>query len=203
MASPLTSSAQSTIDHPTTTTPPLPDWAIEMQKNLRELIQRINLIELQAENDVVSQILAIVGINNRCILNVHFLTRDVVSLLVHKTYKQEIVDILIKGKIQLITFNPTDPKVICDSIHLNKSDEEKSALVTSIYHNRITRLCKNIQPKHLDISIIRHFNTVEGHFNIPDSVLNEFFNKTDSSIHPSATIHFITILFFSHTTNGC
>ncbi|KAG1546448.1 hypothetical protein G6F49_010495 [Rhizopus delemar] len=85
-------------------------------------------------------------INNNRILDIHYPDRNVVALLVHNDYTDELRSHLQRFKVTLKDdFNPCDPKLLRDPQYADASDEERANLAFMHHCNRMERALKFIR----------------------------------------------------------
>ena len=97
------------------------------------------------------------GIINGRILDIHYPARNVVALLVHVNYKQELIDTLLKSKVSNIEkYDPTNPSTISDPQYNDISIEEKTKLAEKKHNERIVRALPFIR-NHISRSVAAFF----------------------------------------------
>lgn len=96
-------------------------------------------------------------INNNRILDIHYPDRNVVALLVHNDYADELRSHLQRFKVTLKDdFNPCDPKILRDPQYADASDEERSNLAFMHHCNRMERALKFIRTP-VKFAVARYF----------------------------------------------
>ncbi|KAG0755475.1 hypothetical protein G6F65_012278 [Rhizopus arrhizus] len=84
-------------------------------------------------------------INNNRILDIHYPDRNVVALLVHNDYADELRSHLQRFKATLKDdFNPCDPKILRDPQYADASDEERANLAFMHHCSRMERALRFI-----------------------------------------------------------
>lgn len=97
------------------------------------------------------------GAANGRILDIHYPARNVVALLVHDDYKQELIDILLKSKVtNLENYDPTNHTSITDPKYAGSSIEEKSAIASKKHNERLVRALPFIR-HHISRSVAAFF----------------------------------------------
>jgi hypothetical protein len=122
------------------------------------------------------KIFTIFGVNTKRIIDIHAPTRGIVGLLIHQSFKEELIDTLAKKNITPIEFNPLAASIIADPLYANDTDDVKSAKATDIHHQRIAKICKRMKNKFLGNAIITHFHHTEGPHHIPESIHYDHFH---------------------------
>ncbi|ORZ11415.1 hypothetical protein BCR42DRAFT_300192, partial [Absidia repens] len=95
----------------------------------------------------IRKILTIFGIN----------TKRIIGLLIHNSFKDELIATLAKKQLHPLTFNPLEASVIADPLYNDASEAEKITKATDIHHQRIAKICKNLKNTHLSNAIINYF----------------------------------------------
>ncbi|KAG2190903.1 hypothetical protein INT47_004827 [Mucor saturninus] len=97
------------------------------------------------------------GVINGRILDIHYPARNVVALLVHINYKQELIDTLLKSKVsQIEKYDPTNPATITDPQYNSIRVEERGKLAEKKHNERIVRALPFIR-HHISRSVAAFF----------------------------------------------
>ncbi|KAI8146051.1 hypothetical protein BJV82DRAFT_534313, partial [Fennellomyces sp. T-0311] len=120
--------------------------------------------------------LRILGIAQARIIDVHFPTTGVVGLLIHRSYEQELTELLKKGGISTTNFNPLAATVIQDPKLETITEPEKIHKATTIHQTRILRTCLNMPHAYLGHAILRYFSddSYEGVHKVGRDLFAEF-----------------------------
>jgi hypothetical protein len=127
----------------------------------------------------IRKIFTIFGVNTKRIIDIHTPTRGITGLLIHNSFKDELITALAKKNLHPVTFNPLDASVIADPLYIDDSETEKITKATEIHHQRIGKICKNIKNKHLGNAIINYFHSIDGPHQIPTSIHYDHFHPLD------------------------
>ncbi|KAG1138100.1 hypothetical protein G6F37_011426 [Rhizopus arrhizus] len=96
-------------------------------------------------------------INNNRILDIHYPDRNVVALLIHNDYEDELRSQLKRFKISLEDdFDPCDPKILRDPKYVDFADEERTNLAFMHHCNRMERALRFICVS-VKFAVARHF----------------------------------------------
>ncbi|KAI9329108.1 hypothetical protein BD770DRAFT_303969, partial [Pilaira anomala] len=81
------------------------------------------------------------GVTNSRILDIHYPSRNVVALLVHNDYQDELINTLkSKGVNNLIDYSPLNPSAISDPKYKDLTDNEKKNLALEKHNQRLVRV---------------------------------------------------------------
>ncbi|KAI8335680.1 hypothetical protein BD560DRAFT_440475 [Blakeslea trispora] len=98
------------------------------------------------ERSIQRQNLKTLGVTNGRVLDIHYPTRNVVALLVHNDYRQQLMDTLKKAKVEPLTnFSPVDPSILTNTEYSTLSVEEKTRIATEKHNQRLVRALPFIQ----------------------------------------------------------
>lgn len=138
-------------------------------------------------------------INNNRILDIHYPDRNVVALLIHNDYEDELRSQLKRFKISLKDdFDPCDPKILRDPKYVDFTDEERTNLAFMHHCNRMERALRFIRVP-VKFAVARHF------FNkgwISKQTLEETLSSNRRSSHAEADPLFFEDEHMS-TMNDC
>ncbi|KAG1340913.1 hypothetical protein G6F62_005256 [Rhizopus arrhizus] len=96
-------------------------------------------------------------INNNHILDTHYPDRNVVALLIHNDYEDELRSQLKRFKISLKDdFDLCDPKTLRDPKYVEFTDEERTNLAFMHYCSRMERALRSIRVP-VKFAVARHF----------------------------------------------
>lgn len=96
-------------------------------------------------------------INNNRILDIHYPDRNVVALLVHNDYADELRSHLQRFKATLKDdFNPCDPKILRGPQYADASDEERANLAFMHHCSRMERALRFIHTP-VKFAVARYF----------------------------------------------
>lgn len=112
--------------------------------------------------------------------------KNIVSLLIHAGYAQEILDICAKEGIHPITdFNPIasanlgDPKLLESLTEVQLNDKAKA-----IYYNRMLQAAAQIRDSRLGLTILKYFNSKDNTdcHAIPDVIVEQFLKLKPTAV---------------------
>ncbi|KAI7905495.1 uncharacterized protein BX663DRAFT_499935 [Cokeromyces recurvatus] len=84
--------------------------------------------------------LTILGVNNSRILDIHYPSRNVVALLVHNDYRNDLINTLKLAQVNpLEDYSPTAPSSLSDPIYKDLSNDEKQKIATEKQNQRLVR----------------------------------------------------------------
>lgn len=87
------------------------------------------------------------GIDNGRILDLHYPTRGVVSILIHTDYFPTLTSILEEHELNpLSDFNPLDTSTLKDPALASLSEEEKQAKLLELHQSRLCRALNFVRP---------------------------------------------------------
>ena len=113
------------------------------QARISRKLQRKNLKEL--------------GVVNSRLLDIHYPSRNVVALLVHNDYREELIGTLKSQKLQhLADYSPTHHTSLTDPQFSDLSDTEKSRIASEKHTQRIVRALPFIRD-HISKAVARYF----------------------------------------------
>lgn len=111
-----------------------------------------------------------IGIQSSRVLDICYPDDQVIGLLIHNDYVQEVEDILTAKKFTLLDFDPCSPKIVRDPIFADKDDVTRSAKAIEIHQNRLMSAVKRVTPVTRQIALARSFLASQW---IADSQLEE------------------------------
>ncbi|KAI8070665.1 uncharacterized protein B0P05DRAFT_439696, partial [Gilbertella persicaria] len=86
------------------------------------------------------QHLKTLGVTNGRVLDIHYPSRNVVALLVHNDYRQQLIDTLKQTKVDpLNNFSPLDPSILTNVEYNTMSVEEKTKIAADKHNQRLVR----------------------------------------------------------------
>ncbi|KAG0755808.1 hypothetical protein G6F29_010652 [Rhizopus arrhizus] len=98
-------------------------------------------------------------INNNRILDIHYPDRNVVVLLVHNDYADELRSHLRKFKVTLKDdFDPCDPMILRDPKYSDSTTEEQTNIIFMHYCNRMERTLRFVRAP-IKFAVARYFHT--------------------------------------------
>ena len=89
--------------------------------------------------------LRILGVAQAQVLDIHFLINGIVGLLIHNSFKTDLVTALTKGGIKLMDFDSLSPNVIMDPRLDSLIETEKIKQAQDIHQRHIFRTCLQIR----------------------------------------------------------
>lgn len=112
----------------------------------------------RSQHSETRKALAILGVPQGRIIDVHFPVRGVIGLLVHKAFEQQLKDILQKAKISIDTeFSPQSAESLLESQYKDLSLEKRKEKAEELFTERMLRTCARMPKTYLGAAIIRHF----------------------------------------------
>ncbi|KAI8077403.1 uncharacterized protein B0P05DRAFT_455155, partial [Gilbertella persicaria] len=97
------------------------------------------------------------GVTNGRVLDIHYPARNVVALLVHNDYRQQLIDTLKKSKVEALeSYSPLDPNNLVDPIYNNKSIAEKTKIAAEKHNQRLVRALPFIR-EHISKAVASFF----------------------------------------------
>ncbi|KAI9356638.1 hypothetical protein BD770DRAFT_309089, partial [Pilaira anomala] len=104
--------------------------------------------------------LKILGIQNGRVLDIHYPSGNVIALLVHKLYKQELIKNMQDAGIKYIdNYDPINPNIITNPELQSLSIEEKTKLAEEKYNQRLMRALPFIRSDYTKKSVANFFYT--------------------------------------------
>ena len=98
-------------------------------------------------------------IDNNRILDINYLHRNVITLLVHSDYADKFRSQLRKFKVTIKdNFDPCDPKILCDPKYADSTEEERINLAFLHHCNRMKHALKFIRAS-VKFAVTRYFYT--------------------------------------------
>lgn len=91
------------------------------------------------------QTLADLGVDNGRILDIHYPSKTIAAFLIHKLYKQELINTLKTVGLQNLEYNPCDANSLTNPDYNNLSEEEKSNIATEKHNARLVRALPHIR----------------------------------------------------------
>ena len=128
--------------------------------------------------------LRILGVAQARVLDIHFPTKGIVGLLIHNSFKTDLVTALTKGGIKLVDFDPLSPNIIMDPRLDSLTETEKIKQAQDIHQRRIFRTCLQIPQAYLGNAIIRYFSSDDysGPNKLPLAMMTEYQQHRPSPI---------------------
>ncbi|KAG1051112.1 hypothetical protein G6F43_006669 [Rhizopus delemar] len=97
------------------------------------------------------------GINNSGIIDIHYPDRNIVALLIHNDYEDEIRQQLQRFKVTIKEdFNPCNPQVLRDPKYADRTPAEREDLAFMHHCNRIERALQYIRTP-VKFAVARYF----------------------------------------------
>ena len=96
------------------------------------------------------------GIDNSRILDVHYPARQVIALLTHNDFVEELHNLLNKFKITPVPFDPLDPANLHDPKYHELPETERTQIAFELHCNRITKALNYIRAP-IKYSVARSF----------------------------------------------
>ncbi|KAG1512430.1 hypothetical protein G6F53_005185 [Rhizopus delemar] len=97
------------------------------------------------------------GINNSRIIDIHYPDRNIVALLIHNDYEDELRQQLQRFKVTIKEdFNPCDPQVLRDPKYADRTPAEREDLAFMHHCNRIERALQYIRTP-VKFAVARYF----------------------------------------------
>ncbi|KAI9333644.1 hypothetical protein BD770DRAFT_295372, partial [Pilaira anomala] len=97
------------------------------------------------------------GVTNSRILDIHYPSRNIVALLVHNDYKDDLINLLkSKGVNNLSDYSPLHPSAIADPQFKDLTESEKRSLAMEKNNNRLVRALPFIRD-HISTAVARYF----------------------------------------------
>lgn len=113
----------------------------------------------RSQHSETRKALTILGVPQGRIIDVHFPVRGIVGLLIHKSFENDLKDILQKAKLKINTqFKPQSADSLkgqqYEHLEGTVAREEKAA---ELFTDRMLRTCARMPKAYLGAAIIRHF----------------------------------------------
>ncbi|KAI9468872.1 MAG: hypothetical protein EXX96DRAFT_612576 [Benjaminiella poitrasii] len=84
--------------------------------------------------------LSTLGVTNSRVLDIHYPSRNVVAILVHNDYRNDLITTLQATNVHhLEMYSPTDPTSLSDPQYQDLSDDEKRRIATDKHNQRLVR----------------------------------------------------------------
>lgn len=101
--------------------------------------------------------LSALNIQNGRILDIHFPTRNVCGLLIHKDFEETLITALTKAGVKpLEKFSPEDPDIICDPQYAHATLQQRYNMVMDLQKSRCLRITSRAHSR-VQAALAYHF----------------------------------------------
>ncbi|KAI8384102.1 hypothetical protein BD560DRAFT_431348 [Blakeslea trispora] len=96
------------------------------------------------------------------LLDIHYPTNNIMSILVHNDYLEEASNLLRLHQIELVSdFDPTSPSLLRDPKYADYTESQRTATAIEIHQNRLVNIALRVPVAQRKISIARSFRKQE------------------------------------------
>ena len=132
----------------------------------------------RSQHSETRKALAILGVPQGRIIDVHFPVRGIIGLLIHKSFEKDLVSILQKAKLKINTeFEPQSAASLRGTQYNDLSEEKRKEQAEQLFTDRMLRTCARMPKAHLGAAIIRHFVhdvDINDRHHMPPSTITRF-----------------------------
>ena len=119
----------------------------------------------RTQHGEVRRALALLGVPQACIIDIHFPVRGIIGLLIHRSFDVELRSLLRQAKINpKDDFNPVAANTVTQTEHAEKTEEERVEQARTYYRQHMLRACLRMPKVHLGWAILRHY-----HYDVAES----------------------------------